>query len=126
MDFGPSFAKYGLENRQHYGLTEVEVAFLAGTLFAAGSDTVSIVFVFEDIATESRYQTYLAICTILMVAACFPEEQAKIHAKLDAVIGRHQGNSIPLFRSDLMIPLQCRLSLTKHPFSAWKPSFWKL
>jgi hypothetical protein len=42
MDVGPSFAKYALENRPSYDLTEIEVAFLAGAFFAAGSDTVSL------------------------------------------------------------------------------------
>jgi hypothetical protein len=30
-----------------------------------------------------------------MAAACFPDEQVKVQAELDAVIGRHQGSSIP-------------------------------
>jgi hypothetical protein len=40
---------------------------------------------------EIRYQTSVAICTVLMAAVCFPEEQAKVQAELDAVIGRHRG-----------------------------------
>jgi len=39
-----------------------------------------------------------------MAAACFPEEQAKVQAELDAVIGEHRGSSIPYFNSiDSMI-----------------------
>ncbi|KAG0701299.1 cytochrome P450 [Suillus ampliporus] len=57
MDVGSSFAKYMLENVQVYDLTETEMAFLA----------------------------VQAICTVLMAAACFPEEQAKVQAELDAV-----------------------------------------
>jgi cytochrome P450 len=36
-----------------------------------------------------------------MAAACFPEEQAKVQAELNAVIGRHRGSSIPLFSIQL-------------------------
>jgi hypothetical protein len=39
-DVGPSFMKYVLENSYLYGLTEDEMAFLAGAFFGAGSDTV--------------------------------------------------------------------------------------
>ncbi|KAG2063131.1 cytochrome P450 [Suillus decipiens] len=73
VDIGPSFTRYMLENSNHYGLTEVETAFLSATFFGAGSDTTTSV-----------------LCTVLLAAACFPEEQAKVHAELDAVIGRHQ------------------------------------
>jgi hypothetical protein len=41
-------------------------------------------------------QTTLAICTVLMAAACFPDEQAKVQAELDAVVGRYRGTSIPI------------------------------
>jgi len=47
MDIGPSFAKYVLENRHSYDITEIEAAFLAGAFLSAGSTTVSI-GVFED------------------------------------------------------------------------------
>jgi hypothetical protein len=43
---------------------------------------------------EIKCQTAIVICTVLMAAACFPEEQAKVQAELDAVIGRHRGSSI--------------------------------
>jgi len=39
-DVGPSFAKHLLENEHLYSLTEIEMAFLAGSFFGAGSDTV--------------------------------------------------------------------------------------
>ncbi|KAG1729114.1 hypothetical protein EDB19DRAFT_2027799 [Suillus lakei] len=62
VDIGSSFAKFILENRDLYGLTETELAFLS----SAGK------------------------CTVLMAAACFPEEQAKVQTEFDAVIGRHR------------------------------------
>ncbi|KAG2144723.1 cytochrome P450 [Suillus bovinus] len=72
-DIGPSFTRFMLENSDHYGLTEVETAFLSAAFFGAGSDT-----------------TTLAMCIVLLAAACFPEEQGKVQAELDAVIGSHR------------------------------------
>lgn len=73
VDVGPSFAKYMLEHDNLYNLTEIKKAFLGGALFGAGSDSTAV-----------------AICTVLMAAACFPEEQAKVQVELDTVIGRHR------------------------------------
>ncbi|KAG1728990.1 cytochrome P450 [Suillus paluster] len=76
-DIGPSFMKYMLENGDVHGLTEDETAFLAGAFYGAGSDTIAS-----------------GISIVLLAAACFPEEQAKVQAELDAVIGRHR---VPTF-----------------------------
>lgn len=85
-----------LENVHDHGLTEIEMAFLAGALFAAGSDTVRCIgFFCRRYVITSGCQTTAAICTVLMAAACFPEEQAKVQAELDAVIGRQRGSSLP-------------------------------
>ncbi|KAG1739304.1 cytochrome P450 [Suillus lakei] len=84
-DVSPSFGKHLLENGHLYGLTKIEMDFLAGAFFAAGADT-----------------TAAAICTVLMAAACFPEEQAKVQAELDAVIGRHRA---PTFADQQSLPL---------------------
>jgi hypothetical protein len=40
VDIGPSFVKHMLENAQLHGLSETEMAFLAGSFYAAGFDTV--------------------------------------------------------------------------------------
>lgn len=37
---GPSFAKYLLQNQNTHKLSYEEMAYLAGSLFGAGSDTV--------------------------------------------------------------------------------------
>ncbi|OAX32606.1 hypothetical protein K503DRAFT_860231 [Rhizopogon vinicolor AM-OR11-026] len=71
-DIDPSFAKHVLENGHSYGITEIEAAFLAGAFFQLD---------------PPWYQSSVEICAILMAAACFPEEQAKVQAELDAVIG---------------------------------------
>ncbi|KAG1747934.1 cytochrome P450, partial [Suillus paluster] len=79
-DASPSFGRYLLEHGSLYGLSELEMAYLAGAVVGAGSDT-----------------TTLAICTVLMAAAVFPEEQRKVHAELDAVIGN---NRAPTFTDE--------------------------
>ncbi|KIK33080.1 hypothetical protein CY34DRAFT_18610 [Suillus luteus UH-Slu-Lm8-n1] len=50
------------------------MAYLAGAFFGAGTET-----------------TAMAICTVLMAAAHFPEEQARVQDELDEVIGRKRG-----------------------------------
>ncbi|KAG2135175.1 cytochrome P450 [Suillus clintonianus] len=77
---------------------ETEMAFLGGALFGAGSDTTAV-----------------AICTVLMAAACFPEEQAKVQAELDMVIGRHRA---PTFTDQESLPcLQAFISEALR----WRP-----
>ncbi|KAG0707632.1 cytochrome P450 [Suillus ampliporus] len=76
VDIGPSFMKYMLESSNDHGLTEVETAFLGGTFFGAGFDAISS-----------------SICIVLLAAARFPEEQAKVQVDLDAVIGRHRAGT---------------------------------
>ncbi|OAX40185.1 cytochrome P450 [Rhizopogon vinicolor AM-OR11-026] len=98
MDEGPSFTKYMLENDNFHGLTEDELAGLAGTFFVAGSET-----------------TALAICTVLLAAACFPEEQAKVQAEFDAVIGKHRA---PTFADQLSLP---RLQAFISEALRWRP-----
>ncbi|KAG2066094.1 cytochrome P450 [Suillus decipiens] len=85
VDVGPSFARYLLENEHLLNLSELEMHFLSGTFFAAGSDSSAA-----------------AICTVLMAAACFPEEQAKVQAEIDSVLGRHQA---PTFADQQSLPL---------------------
>ncbi|EIW85900.1 cytochrome P450 [Coniophora puteana RWD-64-598 SS2] len=68
-DIGPSFTRYLLENPEVHGLTPDETAYLAGTLYAAGSDTTSV-----------------GMSTIVLAAAKYPDLQAKIHAEIDTII----------------------------------------
>lgn len=97
-DIGPSFAKYALENGHLYGLTETEMAYLAGTFFGAGTETTAV-----------------AICTVLMAAAHFPEEQAKVWDELDAVIGRKRA---PTFTDKPSLP---RLEAFISEALRWRP-----
>ncbi|KAG2133741.1 cytochrome P450 [Suillus clintonianus] len=97
-DIGPSFAKYMLENEDVYGLTETEMAYVAGALFGAGTETTSV-----------------AICTVLMAAAHFPEEQAKVQEELDEVIGRQRA---PTFADKQSLP---RLEAFISEALRWRP-----
>ncbi|KAG2137961.1 cytochrome P450 [Suillus clintonianus] len=97
VEVGPSFAKYMLDN-DLYGLSEIEMTFLAGTFFGAGSDTIAV-----------------AMCTVLMAAARFPEEQAKVQADIDAVIGRKRA---PTFADQESLP---RLQAFISEALRWRP-----
>ncbi|KAG2366032.1 cytochrome P450 [Suillus spraguei] len=97
-DIGPSFSKYILENQHQYGLTDIETAYLSGAIYAAGIETTS-----------------MAICTVLMAAAKFPEEQAKVQAELDAVIGRERA---PTFADKPLLP---RLEAFISEAVRWRP-----
>ncbi|EMD34413.1 hypothetical protein CERSUDRAFT_86534 [Gelatoporia subvermispora B] len=66
----PCFATYLLENQEKLGLSDNEAAYLAGSMFGAGSDT-----------------TGSALGVVSMAAACYPEAQARVQAQLDKVVG---------------------------------------
>jgi len=68
---GPSFTRNMIENREVHGLGEDAMALLSNGLFGAGSDT-----------------TALALIHAIMVAAAFPEEQARVQTEIDVVVGR--------------------------------------
>ncbi|KAG1732088.1 cytochrome P450 [Suillus occidentalis] len=97
-DIGSSFTKHILENEHLYGLTEIEMAYLAGAFFAAGTETTAV-----------------AICTVLMAAAHFPEEQAKVQDELDEVIGRKRA---PTFTDKPFLP---RLEAFISEALRWRP-----
>ncbi|KAG2355861.1 hypothetical protein BDR07DRAFT_1301895 [Suillus spraguei] len=97
-DIAPSFSKHILENRHLYGLTEIEMAYLSGVFSSAGIETTAV-----------------AICTVLTVAARFPEEQAKVQAELDSVIGRGEA---PTFADKSSLP---RLEAFISEALRWRP-----
>ncbi|KAG0702289.1 cytochrome P450 [Suillus ampliporus] len=99
VGINPSFAKFMLENSHVYGLSESDMASLPGVFFGAGSNTTS-----------------RAMCTVLMAAACFPEEQAKVQAELDVVIGRHRA---PTFADQKSLP---RLKAFISEALRWRPA----
>ncbi|KAI0308523.1 cytochrome P450, partial [Amylostereum chailletii] len=65
-----SFGKYLIEAQNELALSDDEIAYLAGSMFGAGSDT-----------------TASALRFICMAAACFPEAQKRVQDELDEVIG---------------------------------------
>ncbi|KAK0193192.1 cytochrome P450 [Armillaria mellea] len=69
-DTQPSFAKYLIENQSMNGLSDNEAAYLAGSMFGAGSDT-----------------TASAISIVIMALACFPETATKARAQIDVLVG---------------------------------------
>ncbi|OAX33120.1 cytochrome P450 [Rhizopogon vinicolor AM-OR11-026] len=100
-DTDPSFAKFMLENDRYksWGFSEIEVAWLAGGLLLAGSHSAAV-----------------AICTVIMTAALHPEEQAKVQAELDEVIGR---NRAPTFSDETSLP---RLRAFIAECYRWRPT----
>ncbi|EGN94605.1 hypothetical protein SERLA73DRAFT_62286 [Serpula lacrymans var. lacrymans S7.3] len=94
----PSFAKYLLEHQQDYDLSDNELAYVAGSMFGAGSDT-----------------TASAISIMIMAAAVHPEMQALVHDELEKVIGRERA---PTFDDQSMLPMVTAFMLESF---RWRP-----
>ncbi|KAF7796940.1 hypothetical protein EIP86_008126 [Pleurotus ostreatoroseus] len=78
------FVTYLLDRQEEYGLSDDELAYLAGSMFGAGSDTSAS-----------------AISFVVMAAAKHPEEAAKVQAELDNVVGRDR---LPTFEDAKLLP----------------------
>lgn len=65
------FVKYLLESKKDSGITDQEIAFLAGVMYGAGSDTTSD-----------------AIATFIMTMVNHPEQQRLAQEEIDRVVGR--------------------------------------
>ncbi|EIW85979.1 cytochrome P450 [Coniophora puteana RWD-64-598 SS2] len=79
-----SFTRHMLETQDVHGLPEDTMAYVSLGLFGAGSDT-----------------TALALTHAMMVAAVFPETQARVQAEIDAVVGRDR---VPTFEDHDKLP----------------------
>jgi len=66
-----SFGKYLIERQKELELSDDETAYLAGSMFGAGSDT-----------------TASAISVAVMASACYPEAAERVRKELDSVIGK--------------------------------------
>jgi cytochrome P450 len=94
---GPSFARYLLENQSSHKLSDEEMAYLAGSLFGAGSDTTAV-----------------AIMYVVMASACYPKAQEKVQEQLDIVVGRDRAptfddyNSLPQIEAFMLECLRWR------------------
>ncbi|KAF8148666.1 cytochrome P450 [Crassisporium funariophilum] len=93
-----SFGKYLLERQKELDLSDNETAYLAGSMFGAGSDT-----------------TASAISIAVMAAACYPEAQAKVQEELDTVIGRERA---PTHADQDMLPQT--MAFVQETFR-WRP-----
>ncbi|KIJ11532.1 hypothetical protein PAXINDRAFT_84362 [Paxillus involutus ATCC 200175] len=81
---GASFGRALLENIQEHQLSNDEMAYLAGSLFVAGSDTTAV-----------------GITTLMLAAACHPEAQARVQEEIDTVIGKDR---VPTFEDWDQLP----------------------
>ncbi|KAG2106591.1 cytochrome P450 [Suillus discolor] len=112
---GPSFTKTLLEHANEYKLSTDEMAYLAGSLFGAGSDTTAV-----------------AMTVAIMAAACYPAAQAKVHEELDMVIGSDRAptfedsRSLPQLHAFLLESLRWRPVIRiGFPHRATKDIFWQ-
>ncbi len=72
-----SFGKYLLERQKELELSDNETAYLAGSMFGAGSDT-----------------TASAISISILAAACYPKEQLKVWEELENVVGKDRAPTL--------------------------------
>ncbi|OCH89087.1 cytochrome P450 [Obba rivulosa] len=101
----PCFATYLLENQAQLGLSDAELAYLAGSMFGAGSDT-----------------TGSALGVVSMAAVCHPEAQARVQAQLDKIVGRDR---LPTFEDESQLTEVTAFMLESF---RWRPvtpmGFW--
>ena len=92
------FVKYLVDGQKDSGITDQEIAFLAGVMYGAGSDTTSD-----------------AIATFIMTMLNHPEEQRKAQEEIDRVVGRDR---LPSFedQADLMY-----VSALVKEVQRWRP-----
>ncbi|KAH9930251.1 cytochrome P450 [Fomitopsis serialis] len=93
-----SFVAHILREQQNLQLSDDEVAYLAGAMFGAGSDT-----------------TASSLSIVAMAAALFPDAQAKVQAQLDQVVGRDRA---PTFDDEVNLPEATAFFLEA---SRWRP-----
>ncbi|KAJ7710528.1 cytochrome P450, partial [Mycena rosella] len=93
-----SFGKYLIAQQPALHMSNDEIAYLAGSMFGAGSDT-----------------TASAISVAVMAAACFPGAQARVQVELDAIIGRERA---PRLRDKDMLPQTTAFMLETF---RWRP-----
>ncbi|KAI0276734.1 cytochrome P450 [Russula aff. rugulosa BPL654] len=95
----PSFCASLIQNPGRNSLSEIEMAFLAGHLYAAGAETTA---------------TTLSWWMLAMIA--FPEVQRRAQAEIDAVVGRDR---LPSFSDAPHLPYVCA---TMKEVLRWRPT----
>ncbi|KAJ3489927.1 hypothetical protein NLI96_g1778 [Meripilus lineatus] len=86
--------------QQEYNINDDELTYLAGSMFGAGSDT-----------------TALALGFVMMAAALFPVEWARVKAQVDEVVGHSR---LPTFEDFGELPLVSAFILESY---RWRPVF---
>ncbi|KAJ3489926.1 hypothetical protein NLI96_g1779 [Meripilus lineatus] len=86
------------DNQQEYHITDDELTYLAGSMFGAGSDT-----------------TASALGFVIMAAALFPKEWARVQAQIDSVVGHSR---LPTFEDYDELPLVTSFVLESY---RWRP-----
>ncbi|KAH8102961.1 cytochrome P450 [Cristinia sonorae] len=94
----PSFIGYLLDHQRDFELSDEDTAYLGGSMFGAGSDT-----------------TASGLGLVTMAAACYPQEQGKIQAAIDAVVGRDR---VPRLEDLQSLPLVSAFAAEAH---RWRP-----
>lgn len=90
-EVNPCFVTYLLEGQEELGLSDDELAYLAGSMFGAGSDTVCILLVRSAHTPElTLLQTGGVLAFFVMASARYPDAQRRVQAQLDAVVGRER------------------------------------
>ncbi|KAI0633734.1 cytochrome P450 [Trametes polyzona] len=83
----PCFVTSIMERQEEFNMSDDELAYLAGSMFGAGSDTTAGV-----------------LPIMIMAAARHPELQARVQAQLDEVVGRDR---LPTFADQEDLPEVC-------------------
>ncbi|KAI0086646.1 cytochrome P450 [Irpex rosettiformis] len=96
-----SFITYLLDLQAELGLNDDELAFLGGSMFGAGAET-----------------TASAISFAIMAACKYPEEQAKVQAQLDEVVGRER---VPSKEDEPLLPRVVAFYMEVY---RWRPVSW--
>jgi cytochrome P450 len=94
---GPSFVRKWLEDKESYGLTDDEAAYVIGTLFEAGSGT-----------------TASAMMSFILAMVLFPQWQQTMSDELDEVVG----DRMPEFEDVPNLPV-CRAVMKE--VLRWRP-----
>ncbi|KAG2032683.1 cytochrome P450 [Suillus americanus] len=102
----PSFARFILEHQKQYQFEDKELGYIAGGMFAAGSDTSAS-----------------AITIMMMAATTHTDAQARVQEELDNVVGRTRRKLSPDQCRHLAIRKGCR-RLLRFPHCATKDIIW--
>lgn len=86
-----------LERSTEHGLSGDEMAYLAGNLYGAGSETVCPLDIdYCNKVTSlntTPHKTAVTMTNMILAAACYPEAQIRVQEELDMVVGKDRSES---------------------------------